>query len=174
MFMAHTDGRPKMFSMSKLRQSRKLKKNWKSIGKNKTRPELLPKMSGFSEKIYKLWLHSIGVRNKNNRHMWVSCLAASDVRHVRLRDFLCIFSASEALWFKHIGNRAAETDGFSRREFVRKLLLFFRASEAGEYSRVLAHIFNPMMAYENKRFFCGVLFLISADFFFTTIMTRKI
>lgn len=55
--------------------------------------ELMPKLFGFSEKIYKLWLHSIGDETKTSRTCeCLACFAASDV-DVRLRDFLCIFSA---------------------------------------------------------------------------------
>lgn len=126
--------------------------SWKSIGKTRVewmKSALMPKMFGFSEKIYKLAAFNRRW-NKNKPHMWVSCLLACERRRCSFERL--VYFLSEALWSKHIGNRAAETDGFSRREFVRKTFAFFCASEAGVYLLAFSHIFNPMMAYENKRF----------------------
>lgn len=85
-----------------------------------------------------------------------------------------VYFLSEALWSKHIANRAAETDGFSRREFVRKTFVFFSCfGSRCILTRAFSHIFNPMMAYENKRFFV-VFYFSSLRIFFPTMMTRKI
>lgn len=120
MFMIHTQtaDRRCFQCQSYANLGRKLKVD----RKNKIRVNWCQKCLAFPRKSINSGCTQSALKQKQAAH--VSVLLGCERRRMLVWETFVYF-LSEALWSKHIANRAAETDGFSRREFVRKTFAFF-------------------------------------------------